>query len=214
MTGIQTITAACVRTDSAYYHIPGVVPWDKRRDFRKCQDNYPVIAHPPCAQWGRTAPLANKNMSQKSLALLCLQEVRRCGGILEHPKDSSLWEFAGIPDGGRRDQFGGLRITIDQYDYGHEARKLTTLYLVGLPAMTAMQAAYELGRLGVGVKSPQKPKQVLCCSKAVRELTPAPLARAMCQFVRDFGLSRLEPDGSPRTRITSVVWDGVFHRSQ
>lgn len=189
------------------------MPWDRRKNYRKCRDHYPVIAHPPCAQWGRTAPLASKNMETKSLALLCLQEVRRCGGILEHPRDSSLWGFANIPLSGARDQFGGLCITIDQFDYGHVARKMTTLYIVGLPRMTALEAAYRLSCLGASGVSNRQPERILECSKAVRELTPARLARAMCQFVRDMGLSRLDSSGVSRSGFTSITWDGQFCRS-
>lgn len=209
MTGIQTITAACVRTDSFYYQIPDVVPWDKRKNIFKCTDHYPIIAHPPCAQWGRTAPLAKQDMVSKTLAVHCLAFIRKNGGVLEHPEASGFWEFAAIPVNGRRDAYGGLCVLVDQYDYGHPARKRTLLYFYGLPAgVTAMQVAYRLSQFSVRPTAP--PRRVMSCVKADRELTPLPLAKALCDAVHHWGLSQLTDDGRPRRGSSQVVWDGTY----
>lgn len=206
---MQKITTACVRTDSVYYQLQCVTPWDKRRNIMKCTDHYPVIAHPPCAQWGRTAPLARQDMNSKRLAIHCLALIRKCGGVLEHPEASSFWEFAAIPTNGRRDTYGGMCVLVDQYDYGHPARKRTLLYFYGLPAgITALQVNYRLS--GHSVRPTSPPRSVMGCVKADRELTPRPLAEALCDAVRHFGLSQLTDDGRPRQGVSQIVWDGTF----
>ena len=55
------------------------------------------------------------------------------GGILEHPKGSKLWKEAPLPMPGEpQDEYGGFTILIDQYHFGHVARKWTHLYIVGI----------------------------------------------------------------------------------
>jgi hypothetical protein len=74
-----------------------------------------------------------------------LAAVRRCGGVLEHPKDSHAWdaEFFNLvkPKFGdgwiKADNFGGWTCAVDQAHFGHKARKPTWLlaYGVDLPEL-------------------------------------------------------------------------------
>jgi len=69
----------------------------------------------------------------KPLALLAVEQVRRCGGVLEHPKNSGLWPALGLPlPGAPLDEFGGWSIDVEQVSWGHVARKATRLYMVGV----------------------------------------------------------------------------------
>ncbi|HUD73675.1 MAG TPA: hypothetical protein VMQ76_01280 [Terracidiphilus sp.] len=69
-----------------------------------------------------------------------LVAVRRCGGVLEHPKDSHAWdkEFFDLakPKFGegwiKADNFGGWTCAVDQAHFGHSARKPTWLYANGV----------------------------------------------------------------------------------
>lgn len=119
------------RSDSHYKAIQDCDVWDIDRDARKWGGGEPVIAHPPCRAWGRLRGLANPRPDEKELALWAVGQVRKFGGVLEHPKSSTLWQAAGLPRPGTRDDFGGWTLPIFQSWWGHRAEKATFLYIVG-----------------------------------------------------------------------------------
>ena len=47
------IAALFVETGGCYFGLPNVDPWDRERDARDYAGPHPVVAHPPCARWGR-----------------------------------------------------------------------------------------------------------------------------------------------------------------
>src|SRR5437868_6017010 len=51
------IAALYVQTGGVYYGLDDVDPWDEVRDARLYPGPWPVVAHPPCARWSRTAAL-------------------------------------------------------------------------------------------------------------------------------------------------------------
>ena len=105
--------------------------WDKHRDATTYAGAEPVIAHPPCQDWCNLSHLNKENPERKRLAIVAVEQVRRCGGILEHPKMSRLWEYAGLPLPGKtKDEYGGWTACVNQIDFGHVARKSTWLYIV------------------------------------------------------------------------------------
>lgn len=55
------------------------------------------------------------------------------GGVLEHPRGSKLWLEEGLPMPGEYDQHKGYTICVDQFWWGHKAKKNTLLYIVGCP---------------------------------------------------------------------------------
>lgn len=106
--GAVKCAVLCVRPGSAYFALP-VDAYDALRDARTYRGPLPVVAHPPCALWGRLRAFAKGNDGEASLGPLCVDAVRRWGGVLEHPKDSTLWRACGLPrPGAGRDQFGGF----------------------------------------------------------------------------------------------------------
>lgn len=119
------------RADSHYKALPGVDVWDAERDARRWPGGCPVVAHPPCRAWGRLRHFAKPRPDEKALALFAVDQVRRFGGVLEHPEGSTLWAAAGLPAPGHRDEFGGWTMPIAQHWFGHRAEKLTLLYIVG-----------------------------------------------------------------------------------
>ena len=122
------------RGDSAYKKHDCFDVYDILRDARSYKGTHCVIAHPPCRAWGRLSHMAKPRPDEKELALFSVELVRNNGGIVEHPYGSRLWKHFDIPDGGLlTDDFGGYTITIDQWDFGHVARKKTKLYICGIP---------------------------------------------------------------------------------
>lgn len=141
------IVALFVETNGCYFGLPEVDPWGIERDARTYAGPWPVIAHPPCARWGRywggapkTWPRLTRGDDDGCFAS-ALASVRRCGGVLEHPESSHAWDAFGLvkpprPGGWARADalfgFDGWTCCIEQGGYGHVARKATWLYASGI----------------------------------------------------------------------------------
>ncbi|MGE0451731.1 MAG: hypothetical protein AB7Q29_19310 [Vicinamibacterales bacterium] len=117
--------------------------WTQPRDARTYAGPYPVVAHPPCARWGRywhggpSAKVRRVKGDDEGCFAAALDAVRRWGGVLEHPAASSAWDEFGLKCPPRvggwivADWQGGWTCCIDQGHYGHRAQKATWLYAVG-----------------------------------------------------------------------------------
>ena len=127
----MTVAVLFARQDSNYKAMPGCDVFDIDRDARTFAGGAPVVAHPPCRAWGRLRTFAKPRPDEKALALFAVAQVRAFGGVLEHPKGSTLWPTAGLPAPGERDEFGGWTLPIFQSWWGHRAEKATLLYIVG-----------------------------------------------------------------------------------
>lgn len=119
------------RKDSNYKDMPQCDVYDIDRDARNFAGGAPIVAHPPCRAWGRLRTFAKPRADEKDLAIFAVQSIRAFGGVLEHPKGSTLWPTAGLPAPGQRDEFGGWTLPIFQSWWGHRAEKATLLYIVG-----------------------------------------------------------------------------------
>lgn len=167
------------RSDSCYFEL-AVDVWDIRRDARNYSGVNPVIAHPPCRGWGRLRHLAKPRHDEKALALFAVDQVRRCGGVLEHPMGSSLWSAAGLPLPGHRDSFGGWTLLVDQGWFGHPSPKPTYLYIVGCERADIGDLPVQLHRAA---------GRTVALSPAEREKTPIVFARflvrvaSMCSYI-------------------------------
>ena len=121
-----------VMEDSYYKSLPGCDCFDESRDARTYKGTLPVIAHPPCRTWGKLAHMATRAApGEKDLGLFAVAAVRRCGGVVEHPVGSKLFDACGCGSSDHPDAFGGEVISVDQWDWFHAARKPTLLYIVG-----------------------------------------------------------------------------------
>lgn len=172
------VAALYVRGDSIYRSL-GVDCWDVERDARGFSGPGLVVAHPPCRAWGRLRHLAKPRIDEKALGLRAIWQVRRFGGVLEHPASSLLFMAAGgLRPGQKPDAFGGWVMPIMQQDFGHDAPKSTWIYVVGcLPGDVP-----EFGlRLGVA------PGRITSMSKAQREATPEPFARWLIELAARCG---------------------------
>lgn len=135
------IAALFVEKNGVYFGLPDVDPWDEVRDARLYAGPYPVIAHPPCARWGRYWGGAPWQKERKKLGddqgcfAAALRAVERFGGVLEHPQASHAWPWHGIDKpprtGGWIPTRQGWTCCVEQGWYGHRARKATWLYVAG-----------------------------------------------------------------------------------
>ena len=134
------IAALFVQRGGCYFGLPDVDPWDEARDARLYAGPHPVIAHPPCARWGRLAGHAHSRGAPApgedgGCFASALASVRKWGGVLEHPAWSAAWPAHGLPRppafGWARDLDGSWSCEVSQGYYGHRADKLTWLYYVG-----------------------------------------------------------------------------------
>lgn len=142
------IAALYVDADGPYFNLPGIDPWDQKRDARKYSGPWPVVAHPPCQRWGKMwfgSPLVVKQTGVRKAKgddggcfVAALASVRKWGGILEHPWQSHAWPHFGLTvpprEGGwvKADEFGGWTCCVEQGQYGHYARKPTLLLVYGV----------------------------------------------------------------------------------
>lgn len=175
------------RKDSVYKTIPGTDVYDIDRDARNYNGNFPVVAHPPCRAWGKLKGFAKPRPDEKALAFFAIDQVRRNGGILEHPAYSSLWQAAGLPrPGAGKDDWGGYSIDIDQVWFGHKARKRTWLYICGIDTNeVCYDLSFELPTHVVTTSNRKKGGASLPeITKAEREHTPVKLAKWMVELAR------------------------------
>lgn len=138
------IAALFVETGGCYFGLPDVDPWDAARDARLYAGPWPVVAHPPCARWGRYWHGSPRKPHQYQLGddggcfAAALAAVRRWGGVLEHPAYSRAWHAFGLvwPPSGGWGSAGlgdaGWVCQVEQAHYGHMARKATWLYAAGV----------------------------------------------------------------------------------
>lgn len=195
---MRTVAALYVDTKRGPYpSIPGVqchgIEFDATRYMGPC----PVVAHPPCGHWGRYHQKAHDDGHTGPIAVA---QVRRFGGVLEHPKDSKLWAACGLPkpirtvsapwghpelQRAQKDAFGGWTLEVRQVDWGHVAEKRTWLYIVGrddTPPMPPSQPAPPpppLLRTGRRIRG-----WVEMMSKTKRHLTPPAFAAWLVDLAR------------------------------
>lgn len=139
------ISVLFAQENSIYKTLPDCDVWDKQRDASKYQGPNPVVAHPPCRAWSQLRGLANPEPGEKELAIFAIDTVRKYGGVLEHPKSSSLWPVVGLPEPGEMDEFGGWTLQVIQRDFGHKANKATRLYIVGCEINNIPAIPFALG---------------------------------------------------------------------
>lgn len=136
---MTTVAALYVATNGAYFGLPGVDPWDEKRDARLYAGPWPVVAHPPCSTWCQLARVNEARWGRKvgddgGCFKAALEAVRAFGGVLEHPAESIAWKRFGLwrPERGlwlpSLLHYGWVT-EVEQGRYGHAARKRTWLYV-------------------------------------------------------------------------------------
>ena len=184
-----TVAALFCRADSNYKSIPGVDVYDADRDARTYDGPHPVIAHPPCRGWGELRHMAKPRPDERNLARLSVALVREFGGVLEHPAKSDLWHAQKLPRGDSVDQYGGRTVIVDQFWWGHLARKRTALYVVGCAPANLPVMPYAMGEApmiccGGGHRRKRGAAQKPDLPKALREHTPPAFCAWLVELAR------------------------------
>jgi hypothetical protein len=133
--------------------------------------------------------MAKPRPDEKDLARWAVAQVRRWGGVLEHPKKSRLWVDQSLPAPGQRDEFGGFTLPIFQSWWGHRAEKATLLYVVGVEPRGVPEIPMVLGEATHVVSSSRRwyrGHQNLkpWITDAEREHTPPELAIWLVELAR------------------------------
>jgi hypothetical protein len=132
----RTVAALYIDRRGHYPRMTGVECYDVARDAKPYTGPHPVVAHPPCGPWGRMKFLCTKQ--DPECATRAVEQVRTCGGVLEHPEHSGLWRARDLPRPGATDAHGGRTYYLRQVAWGHCAEKPTWLYVVGVPDHVVM----------------------------------------------------------------------------
>lgn len=165
------ITVLFASSRSIYKRL-GCDVWDKQRDALKWPGGTPAIFHPPCARWSRLRHMAQKD--DADLAPWAVDQIRRWGGVLEHPQSSILWKHKNLPTPGQHDKYGWT-LAIQQWDWGHQCRKNTWLYIVGLTPQELPAIPLRLG---------QSQRDATTLNSEARSATPPALAEWLIQTCR------------------------------
>lgn len=187
----MTQTAVALREDVAVLYVdprgpyPGIVrDWfDADRNAMTYRGDLPVVAHPPCGPWSRLSQL-HKNAADLAYAPHAVAVVQRCGGVLEHPAGSKLFDACGLPVADGAGRHGGFTLEVNQCDWGHPARKRTWLYIVGLrrplPPMPDPREPTHWasgGRTRSSRQGSPVPPGIKVCSAQQRRRTPVAFAQ-------------------------------------
>ena len=135
MTLLTTIEAAavlCVAKNSIYKTL-GVDCYDIERDVRTFPRNCPVVAHPPCRSWSAyCAHQAKPLPGEKELGPLCVEILKECRGVLEHPAHSRLWDHCNLPKPGHEASGYWWSMEVNQSWWGDSRVKKTWLLFSGI----------------------------------------------------------------------------------
>ena len=185
-----TIAVLFAREDSIYKSINNLDVFDINRDALNYQGPNPIIAHPPCRGWGCLRMFSHATPEEKSLGIWAVDQIRRVGGVLEHPRGSTLWKACGLPKPGpATDSYGGFSLSIDQWWWGHRAQKPTWLYVCGCAKSSVPSMPLKFGtapnvvtnRHGLRSGMPGYRKEI---TKREKDSTPLELAKWLCKLAR------------------------------
>jgi hypothetical protein len=189
---LPTVAALFVQKGGVYFDLPGVDPWDEARDARLYAGPHPVVAHPPCARWGRWAgPTRGEDGGCFRAGLAAVQKF---GGVLEHPQASSAFVEYGL---GRPQRFagwtespaGGFVCYVEQGHYGHRARKATWLYYCGVrnppPLVLGPSTAKIIPRPGRDLERERRIGAVQGMCRKERAATPPVFRDALLTLARN-----------------------------
>ena len=124
----MTVAVLCAARNSIYKEFPNVEVFDIDRDARSFGGGMPVVCHPPCRAWSAYCAHQAKPMrGEKERAPMCGDRLRECGGVLEHPAHSRLWDELALPKPGQKERDGLWSMWVQQSWWGDTRTKNTWL---------------------------------------------------------------------------------------
>jgi hypothetical protein len=209
--GSMTVCALFVDPEGIYPKLLGPENcWDETRDARTYPGPHPVVCHPPCnlfvnmaavnwKRYGRQKPAWYPGGTDGGCFESALQNVRKYGGILEHPAFTHAWSKYHIdppscidPEvrgwyenywaGGVSGPGGDTYYTCEvwQSAYGHRARKRTWLLYSGSRPPFELNWSREPGTCQIGWFDRQKPT----LSKREANATPVAFAQELIKLAQ------------------------------
>ena len=185
------VSALFVRSDSIYKEL-GIDSWDIERDAKKWPGGNPIIAHPPCRAWGKLKAFAKPRPDEKELAIWSIEQIRKWGGVLEHPRHSALWKELKLPTGKQIDKYGGFSISVNQHWFGHLAKKETLLYICGIKPGNIPDIPISFDAIQYTVCSSKKTTCKKEIPKKMREATPEAFAKWLIELAKMCKMKRLD----------------------
>jgi hypothetical protein len=178
------VAALYVDPRGPYPRMPNVDCWDETRDAKRYAGPHPVVAHPPCGPWSRLSFLCRHQ--DPDCGPRAVDQVRRFGGVLEHPQNSQLWRHCKLPwPGELPDEFGGQTFEVRQVAWGHCCEKPTWIYVVDVPAAVVASGIRTGGNAAHRVTNGPRGDQTLRRASANQaKLTPPAFAEWLVSLAR------------------------------
>jgi len=191
----KRVAVLFARRDSIYKRYPHCDVYDVDRDARTYGGDLPIIAHPPCRAWGALRRFAKPAPGEKELAIWAIDRIRSNGGVLEHPRASSLWPALGLPTGRDVDQWGGFTLDVNQSWWGHLAQKRSFFYVCGCLRrdVPTIPLSLSLPKKVVATSRSRKGSSGVHLPKSLREVTPPHMAEWLISLA--LAISERRADG-------------------
>jgi len=178
------------KKDSNYNLFPFFDCYDVNRNALSFEGTTPLIAHPPCRLFSRLRGFSTAPAQEKELAYFAMEKVRSNGGILEHPRSSTLWKECEVGTPLKPDKFGGYLISVNLHWFGYKAIKKTGLYIVGIDYSELPSLPLSFNAITHTISTSKKAtKKEL--SKRERSTTPVALCLWLYEVVTLIGLFKL-----------------------
>lgn len=185
-------TVVLFTKDKSNYYKFNVECYNKKRNATRYNGSDVVICHPPCPQWSQLRRFAKEDFEEKQLALWALELVRKNGGILEHPQNSTLFTKIISLKPGQLDIYGGQMLYVDLNWFGYPCKKKTGLYIVGLLPQNIPAYPISLNaithRIGSRSRNRNLTKKEL--PKSRRDETPTLMCKWLLQVAEQIQLTR------------------------
>ena len=169
-------------SDSNYKLFENFDAFDLERDAFNYSARLPLIAHPPCRLFSRLRKFSTAPLIEKKCAFFALSKIRQFGGILEHPRSSTLWKSGNFDLSGDVDSYGGFLRSVNLSWFGFPCEKKTMLYFVGIsPAqLPAFPLSYDAITHTIGSSRLQLLPEI---SKNIRSSTPVAMIDYFIQVI-------------------------------
>lgn len=190
---LSRVAALYVSKRSVYKNMDGVDAYDCQRDARDYYGPHPVVAHPPCALWGRLSHMATPRIEvARYLAYHAVEVVLAFGGAIEHPAHSQLFKAAGLPEAGCTSNLG-CTIAVKHTWFDGPLDKPTWLFAANLWPDELPDVPYSLREPTHLVDTSRRSGRTKkLASKSMRNATPLAMARWLVEAARRSGLQRTD----------------------